>query len=186
MRLIFLGPPGVGKGTQAKLVCENFDIIHLSTGDILRAEMVANSEIGNKAKSFINNGELVPDEVLLSIMNNRLKKDDAKKGYLLDGFPRTIPQATGLDEIMEILSHSLDAAISLAADEDELVQRLINRGLESGRSDDTPEVIRQRQKVYWDQTAPLLNYYQTKSLLKEVDGLGEIPEITERILEVLQ
>jgi adenylate kinase len=87
---------------------------------------------------------------------------------------------------MEILSHSLDAAISLAADEDELVQRLINRGLESGRSDDTPEVIRQRQKVYWDQTAPLLNYYQTKSLLKEVDGLGEIPEITERILEVLQ
>ncbi len=186
MRLIFLGPPGVGKGTQAKRVCDSFNIIHLSTGDILRAEMAAESDIGNKAKSYIDNGALVPDEILLGIMDNRLKKDDAQKGYFLDGFPRTIPQAEGLDEIMGNISHTLDAAISLTADEDELVQRLINRGLESGRSDDTPEVIRQRQKVYWQQTAPLLDFYRNKNLLKEVDGLGDIPEITERILEVLK
>ncbi|MDP6339131.1 MAG: adenylate kinase [Candidatus Marinimicrobia bacterium] len=186
MRLIFLGPPGVGKGTQAKRVCENFNIIHLSTGDILRAEMAAESEIGKKAKSFIDNGKLVPDEVLLRIMDNRLKNDDAQKGYLLDGFPRTIPQAEGLDKIMENKSHILNAAVSLTADEDELVQRLINRGLESGRSDDTPSVIRQRQKVYWDQTAPLLKYYKNKNLLKEVDGLGNISEITKRILRVLK
>ncbi len=185
MRLIFLGPPGVGKGTQAKRVCGHLGIIHLSTGDILRAEMAADSEIGQKAKSFIDDGELVPDDVLLGIMNNRLKKDDAQKGYLLDGFPRTIPQAEGLDNIMKNLSHTLDGAISLTADEDELVQRLINRGLESDRSDDTPEVIRQRQKVYWNQTAPLLEYYAQKNLLKSVDGLGDIPEITERILGVL-
>ena len=186
MRLIFLGPPGVGKGTQAKRICENFDVIHLSTGDILRAEIAANSEIGNRAKSYINNGELVPDKVLLDIMDNRLRENDAQKGYLLDGFPRTITQATGLAKIMKNITHSLDATISLTADEDQLVQRLINRGLESGRSDDTPEVIRQRQKVYWDQTAPLLNYYQTKKILKEVDGFGDIPEITNRILKVLQ
>ena len=108
-----------------------------------------------------------------------------KKGYLLDGFPRTIPQAEGLDEIMKNISHTLDGAISLTADEDELVQRLINRGLESGRSDDTPEVIRQRQKVYWNQTAPLLKFYRQKNLLKVVDGLGDIPKITDRILGLL-
>ena len=186
MHLIFLGPPGVGKGTQAKRVCDYYNIIHLSTGEILRSEMVAESEIGQKAKSYIDNGKLVPDEVLLGIMDKRLKKGDAQKGYLLDGFPRTIPQAEGLDEIMKKISHTLDGAISLTANEDELVQRLINRGLESGRSDDTPEVIRQRQKIYWNQTAPLLEFYQQKNLLKTLDGLGDIPEITERILGVLK
>ena len=186
MHLIFLGPPGVGKGTQAKRVCNYYNIIHLSTGEILRAEMAAQSEIGQKAKSYIDNGELVPDDVLLGIMHKRLKKGDAPKGYLLDGFPRTIPQAEGLDEIMKKFSHTLDGAISLTANEDELVQRLIKRGLESGRSDDTPEVIRQRQKIYWNQTAPLLEFYQQKNLLKAVDGLGDIPEITERILGVLK
>ena len=185
MHLIFLGPPGVGKGTQAKRVCNYYNIIHLSTGEILRAEMVVESEIGQKAKSYIDNGKLVPDEVLLDIMDNRLKKDDAQKGYLLDGFPRTTPQAEGLDGIMKNICHALDGAISLTADEDELVQRLVNRGLESGRSDDTPEVIRERQKVYWNQTAPLLEFYQQKNLLKVVNGLGDIPKITERILDVL-
>ena len=186
MRLIFLGPPGVGKGTQAKRVCENFDIIHLSTGDILREEIFIKSEIGNKAKTYIDNGKLVPDEVLLGIINNCLKKQNVQDGYLLDGFPRTIPQAEGLKVIMQNLSQTLHSAISLIADEDELVQRLINRGLRSGRSDDTPNVIRQRQKIYWDQTAPLLEYYKKRNLLKEVDALGDIPEITKRILKVLR
>ncbi|HCI16779.1 MAG: adenylate kinase [Candidatus Marinimicrobia bacterium] len=185
MRLIFLGPPGVGKGTQAKRICEHYNLIHLSTGEILRNEIAEKTNIGRKAKSFIDAGELVPDDVLLGMMNNRLKKDDVQSGYLLDGFPRTIPQANGLDNIMNNISHSLDCALSLNADENELVQRLINRGKESGRSDDTPEIIRQRQKVYWEQTAPLLDFYREKNLLKEVNGIGDIPEITERILKVL-
>ena len=186
MRLIFLGPPGVGKGTQAKRICKHYNIIHLSTGDILRSEITAKTEIGEKAKTFIDAGELVPDDVLLGIMNNRLKKDDLQSGYLLDGFPRTIPQANGLNKIMDNLSHSLNCALSLTADAEELVQRLINRGKVSGRSDDSPDIIRQRQKIYWKQTAPLLDFYHKINLLKEVDGIGEILEITDRILEVLK
>ena len=185
MHLIFLGPPGVGKGTQAKRICDRFDIIHLSTGEILRTEIAVQSNVGNQAKSFIDNGKLVPDNVLLDIMDNQLRINDAQKGYLLDGFPRTIPQAEGLEKIMKKLSHPLNATVSLSADEDALVQRLINRSLESGRSDDAPDIIRQRQKVYWEQTAPLLDYYRSKNLLKEVNGIGEISKITERILEVL-
>ena len=185
MYLIFLGPPGVGKGTQAKRICDRFDIIHLSTGEILRTEIAVQSNVGNQAKSFIDNGKLVPDNVLLDIMDNRLRINDAQKGYLLDGFPRTIPQAEGLEKIMKKLSHPLKATVSLSADEDALVQRLINRSLESGRSDDALDIIRQRQKVYWEQTAPLLDYYRSKNLLKEVNGIGEISKITGRILEVL-
>ena len=185
MHLIFLGPPGVGKGTQAKRICDRFDIIHLSTGEILRTEIAVQSNICNQAKLFIDNGKLVPDNVLLDIMDSRLRNNDAQKGYLLDGFPRTILQAEGLEKIMKKLSHSLKATISLSADQDELVQRLINRSLESGRSDDAPDIIRQRQKVYWEQTAPLLDFYRSKNLLKEVNGIGEISKITERILEVL-
>ena len=134
---------------------------------------------------YIDNGKLVPDNVLLDIMDSRLRNNDAQKGYLLDGFPRTILQAEGLEKIMKKLSHSLKATISLSADQDELVQRLINRSLESGRSDDAPDIIRQRQKVYWEQTAPLLDFYRSKNLLKEVNGIGDISKITERILEVL-
>ncbi len=175
MHLIFLGPPGVGKGTQAKRICDRFDIIHLSTGEILRTEIAVQSNVGNQAKLYKRQ----------DIMDNRLRINDAQKGYLLDGFPRTIPQAEGLEKIMKKLSHPLKATVSLSADEDALVQRLINRSLESGRSDDAPDIIRQRQKVYWEQTAPLLDYYRSKNLLKEVNGIGEISKITERILEVL-
>ena len=120
------------------------------------------------------------------VATTRLKKDDVQSGYLLDGFPRTIPQADGLNKIMDDLSHSLNCALSLTADADELVQRLINRGKDSGRSDDAPKIIRQRQKIYWKQTAPLLDFYREKNLLKEIDGIGEIPEITDRILGILK
>ena len=127
----------------------------------------------------------MPDYILIEIVKERISKDDCENGYLLDGFPRTLPQAEGLDEMMHSIGHDLECAISLTADEDELVERLIKRGKESGRSDDTPEVIRNRQKIYWEQTAPLLDFYRGKGILKEVDGLGKIPEITERILDVL-
>jgi adenylate kinase len=122
----------------------------------------------------------------LDIIQDRIKNPDCDGGYLLDGFPRTLPQAVGLEKIMESIKHTLDMVISLTADENELVERLIKRGEESGRSDDTPEVIRNRQKIYWEQTAPLVDFYKNKGILKDVDGLGEISEITERILTVLK
>jgi len=186
MKLLIMGPPGVGKGTQASLLRNEINVIHLSTGDILRQEIIKNSEIGLKAQSFMNAGKLVPDKVLLDIIRDRIAQDDCKAGYLLDGFPRTLNQAVGLDEILISINQSLDFAISLTANEEELINRLINRGIEVGRSDDTPEVIKNRQNIYWENTAPLLDFYKQKNLLKEVDGLGEISQITDRILKVLK
>jgi len=182
MKLLIMGPPGVGKGTQASLLKDELKIIHLSTGDILRSETKNQSTVGLKAKSYMNAGKLVPDEVLLDIINDRITKKDCLNGYLLDGFPRTLNQAIGLDKIMVLINQKIDYAISLVADENELVDRLIKRGVDSGRSDDTPEIIRNRQKIYWEKTAPLLNFYRGKNILKEVNGLGEISEITKRIL----
>ncbi|MDP6532615.1 MAG: adenylate kinase [Candidatus Marinimicrobia bacterium] len=185
MKLILLGPPGVGKGTQAARLKNHFDIIHLSTGEILRGEMAKSSSVGIQARQFIDAGNLVPDEILLKMMNNRLREDDCEKGYILDGFPRTIPQAEGLDNLMNELEHQLNAVISITADQEELVKRLVLRAKDSGRSDDTELVIQERQRVYWNQTSPLIDYYTNKNLLKSVDGLGSIEEITERILKVL-
>ena len=186
MKLLIMGPPGVGKGTQANRIKDKLQILHLSTGDILRAEVEAKSAIGMDAKLYMDFGRLVPDHILIEIVKERISRPDCENGYLLDGFPRTPPQAEGLEEMMHSIGHDLECAISLTADEDELVERLIKRGKESGRSDDTPEVIRNRQKIYWEQTAPLLDFYRGKGILKEVDGSGEIPEITERILDVLK
>ena len=186
MRIILMGPPGVGKGTQAQNIIEKFEILHLSTGEILRAEVGGNTELGKKAKEFMDAGKLVPDELLLNMMENRLQQKDCKKGYLLDGFPRTIPQADGLESILNKINHKINYVISLTADETELVNRLVLRGKESGRSDDTEKVIRERQQVYWELTSPLLDFYRERKLLKEVDGLGTISEITNRILKVLE
>ena len=186
MKLLIMGPPGVGKGTQASHIKSKLNIAHLSTGDILRTEIEKKTDTGVQAKLYMDAGKLVPDRVLLDIIQDRIKNADCDGGYLLDGFPRTLPQAVGLEKIMESINHALDRVISLTADEGELVERLIKRGAESGRSDDTPDVIRNRQKIYWEQTAPLLDFYQKKGILKDVDGLGEISEITERILTVLK
>jgi len=186
MKLLIMGPPGVGKGTQASRIKSKLNIAHLSTGDILRSEIEKETDTGVQAKLNMDAGKLVPDQVLLDIIQDRIKNPDCDGGYLLDGFPRTLPQAVGLEKIMESIKHTLDMVISLTADENELVERLIKRGEESGRSDDTPEVIRNRQKIYWEQTAPLVDFYKNKGILKDVDGLGEISEITERILTVLK
>ena len=185
MRLVFLGPPGVGKGTQASAICNHFNILHLSTGDILRSEIENKSHIGLEAKSFMDQGELVPDTVLLKIIQNKLNHKNAQNGYLLDGFPRTIPQADGLNQILLEQKQSLDVVVSLDANEEELVNRLIKRSLDSGRSDDSPDIIKQRQRVYWKQTAPLLEYYKNLNLLKNVNGIGEIEQITKRILKAI-
>ena len=186
MRLLIMGPPGVGKGTQAKRIKNNLGIAHISTGELLRIEISKITDIGIIAKKFIDQGKLVPDDILLRIMRDRLGKNDCNDGYILDGFPRTLDQATGLEDIMEAIDQKLDMAISLTADEDELVNRLVKRGLKSGRSDDADDVIRKRQKIYWAQTAPLLDFYQERDLLKNVNGIGEINEITDRILNIIK
>ena len=185
MRLVFMGPPGVGKGTQAKRLKTHYKIVHLSTGDILREEINTNTRWGVEAKVFMNDGQLVPDDLILEMMNNRLRQDDCMEGYLLDGFPRTLPQAQGLDFILEDLNQSLNRSVNLTADSDELIRRLILRGQKSGRDDDSPDVIRKRQQVYWDQTAPLIDYYRKQQILIEVNGIGEISEITHRIIKSL-
>ena len=184
MKLLIMGPPGAGKGTQAKILSSKFNLIHLSTGDILRSEISKGSSTGIEAQSYMNAGNLVPDKVLLAMMETTLKNLN-DKGLILDGFPRTIPQAEGLNTILKNNSQELDAVISLTADENELVERLIKRGHDSGRSDDTPEIIKQRQEVYWKQTSPLVDYYIDKNILIEIDGIGSINEIKNRILESL-
>ena len=177
-----MGPPGVGKGTQAKILSQNLKILHLSTGEILRKEIQNKTKIGKIAKSFIDRGQLVPDNIILDIISQQISTEKIKYGYLLDGFPRTIAQAEGLNNLMSEKSHHLDAVISLTADEEELINRLIKRGKDSGRSDDTPTIIKQRQKVYWEQTSPLIDYYIKKNVLLEIDGLGTVPEIRDRIV----
>jgi len=181
MRLVFIGPPGAGKGTQAAKVVERYKLAHLSTGDMLRAARDAQTEIGKKADQYMSRGELVPDEVILDIISERLEQPDCQGGYLLDGFPRTIPQAEGLDRMLAAKNTPLDVVLELRVPEEELFRRLSGRG----RADDKPEVIRQRLVAYRQQTEPLLEYYQKKGLLKSVDGVGTIDEIFQRIVAVL-
>jgi len=185
MRLIFIGPPGVGKGTQAKNICAHFGIIHLSTGVILRNEIKQMSSIGQSAKTFIDAGQLVPDDVLLKIMYERLTQENCYNGFCLDGFPRTMPQAEGLDHILKNLNQSLDAVVSVDVNEEELINRLVLRGITSRRTDDAPDIIRQRLQVYKKQTEPLIEFYEERNLVKTINGVGEITEITERILNIL-
>ena len=187
MRIILLGPPGAGKGTQAKILVEAFGIPHLSTGDILRSAIAQKTPMGLAAKEIMDRGDLVSDEVVNGIISERLDQDDAKKGFILDGFPRTIPQADALDEILEQKGVKLDGVVWMYADSDVLVQRIINRSRESGaaRGDDNPDVIRNRLEVYRQQTEPLVFHYQDKGLLKVVSGMESIEDVTKRIRHVL-
>ena len=185
MKLLIMGPPGVGKGTQAKILSKILNVTHLSTGEILRNEIKMNTKIGRIAKSFIDHGNFVPDNIILDIIYEKISIKTSNKGYLFDGFPRTIPQATGFDKILIEIGEDLNTAINLTADENELIKRIINRGKSSGRSDEAIDIVKKRQKIYWNQTAPLIDYYQKKNILKNINGIGEIEEITERILQVI-
>ncbi|GAB4131784.1 adenylate kinase [Thermopirellula anaerolimosa] len=181
MRLVFIGPPGAGKGTQAAKIVDKYQIAHLSTGDMLRAARDAKSPVGLKADEFMSKGELVPDDVIIEIIRERLQSPDCADGYLLDGFPRTLGQAEALDAMLAASGTPLDVVLELRVPEEELFQRLSRRG----RADDKPEVIRQRLVAYRNQTEPLLNYYQGKNLLRSVEGVGTVEEIFERLVKVL-
>ena len=183
MRLILLGPPGAGKGTQAKILVEAYTIPQLSTGDILRSAIAAKTQLGLEAKAIVDRGDLVSDAIVNGIVSERLDADDCKAGFILDGFPRTIAQAEALDQMLVDKGVKLDAVIEIKADADELVRRVINRAKESGgaRADDNEEVLRKRLGVYKEQTAPLVAYYTDKGLLKAVDGMEPVEQVTAAI-----
>jgi len=183
MKLLIMGPPGAGKGTQAKILAEKFNLVHLSTGDILRSEIDKGSSMGLEAQSYMNVGNLVPDKVLLSMMDSTLEnlKD---KGLILDGFPRTIPQAEGLSTIFKSLNQKIDYVINIYVEKDVLINRLVERAEKSGRADDTKEVIVNRQKVYHKLTAPVIEFYNNEII--NIDGDGSIEEVTSRILNIIE
>jgi adenylate kinase len=185
MRLILMGPPGAGKGTQAKVIAERLSIPAVSTGDIFRANVSEGTPLGLEAKTFMDAGDYVPDEITNGMVRDRLAQPDATQGFLLDGYPRTVDQVDELDRMLAGSGTKLDAAVVLTVDDEELVQRLLKRAQTDGRTDDTEEVIRHRQDVYNEQTAPLLAVYAGRGLLIEVDGMGAVDEVSSRIFASL-
>ena len=183
MRLVIMGPPGAGKGTQAKAIAEKLQIPAISTGDIFRQNVREETELGLEAKRYLDSGDYVPDAVTNAMVRDRLA--ETPDGFLLDGYPRTVAQVAELDSMVEEAGERIDAVLVLTVDTDEVVERLRRRAVAEGRSDDTEDVIRHRQEVYAEQTAPLIEEYDQRGLLVRVDGMGEVPEVTSRIFEAL-
>jgi adenylate kinase len=192
MRLVLLGPPGAGKGTQAQRLVAKHGLLQLSTGEMLRAAVEAGTPIGLRAKEMMARGELVPDDVVVAIVSERIEEPDARNGFILDGFPRTVPQAHALDRMLKEKSLGLDAVIELKVDESALLKRIKKRVAEMKargemlRDDDDAEVLRRRLSAYRDQTAPLVTYYQLQSVLRSVDGMASIPEVSNAIDRALR
>jgi adenylate kinase len=187
VRVVLLGPPGAGKGTQAQIIAGRFGVPAISTGDIFRANVSGQTELGLKAKTYMDAGDLVPDEITVAMVKDRLAEPDAKVGFLLDGFPRTIAQAEQLRDSLSDLGHGLDCVLELVVDEEELVRRLSGRrmlvdGQMVQRDDDKPETVRHRLHVYREQTAPLSGFYESEGLLRPIDAIGEVEEVTARAL----
>jgi adenylate kinase len=190
VRVVLLGPPGAGKGTQAEIIAGKLGAPAISTGDIFRANVSGRTELGTKAKVFMDAGDLVPDEITVAMVKDRLGEPDAKAGFLLDGFPRTIAQAEQLRDSLTELGHRLDRVLELVVDEDELVRRLSGRrmlvdGQMVQRDDDKPETVRHRLTVYREQTAPLSGFYEAEGLLARIDAMGSIEEVTARAMAAL-
>lgn len=185
MRLIILGPPGAGKGTQAEHISQRRGIPHISTGDIFRDNIRRETELGSKVKSILASGGYVPDEITNEIVADRLAQDDAQDGFLLDGYPRTVAQVEALDTLLDGWGHPLQAVVELQVEEQELVSRILKRAETSGRSDDTEEVIRERLRIYREETEPLVRIYSERNLVIEIDGVGELDEVTDRITAAL-
>ena len=212
MRILLLGPPGGGKGTQAKFLIEKLGVPQISTGDMLREHVTKQTSLGIKAKEYMSSGALVPDEVILSMMHERLSNEDCKNGYILDGFPRTIPQAFGLDKLLEKIKQSLDAVIVIDVSDDNIVDRMGGRRvhLTSGRvyhiiynppkiegkddetqedliirEDDKEETVRKRLKIYHNETSPLINYYKDKNIVSQVNGELDISDVSQEIKRII-
>lgn len=189
MRLILLGPPGAGKGTQAQRIVEAFDIVQLSTGDMLRAAVAAETPVGLQAKEIMARGELVTDSVVIGIVSDRIDEPDCANGFILDGFPRTVAQAGALETLLESKDLNLNTTVELAVDETALLARIEKRASETvggARADDNADALKKRLDVYREQTAPLIDFYEGKGLLKSVDGMQPIDMVTESIMTVLQ
>lgn len=184
-RLLLLGPPGAGKGTQALRLVKKLGVPQVATGDMLREAVASGTPVGLEARSFMEAGNLVPDEVVIGVARERLGQPDCEEGFILDGFPRTVAQAEALDEILEEMGIALEACVALDVDEDALVERLLRRARIEGRSDDNEETIRTRMKEYREKTAPLLDHYRRRGALVEVDGIGEISEVARRIEDAI-
>ena len=212
MKIIMLGAPGAGKGTQAKKIAAKYDIPHISTGDIFRANIKNGTELGNKAKTYMDQGLLVPDELVVDLVVDRVQQDDCKNGYVLDGFPRTIPQAEALDKALSAIGDSVDYAINVEVPDENIIERMSGRRACVGcgatyhivynptkvegkcdtcgadlilRDDDKPETVKKRLDVYHEQTQPLIDYYKAKGILKEVDGTVDMKDVFAAITDIL-
>jgi len=185
MRLLIMGPPGAGKGTQAKKIAEHYGIPAISTGDIFRANVAEGTPLGLRVKAIMAEGGYVGDDITNEIVVNRLSQPDAADGWLLDGYPRTLQQVETLDALTEEQGHTIDAVLCLVADVDEVVARLHRRAVQEGREDDSPEAIRARQEKYLLETSPLIDRFRDRDLLVEVDGLGPVEDVTARIFDAL-
>ncbi|SBV36768.1 Adenylate kinase [uncultured Stenotrophomonas sp.] len=186
MRLVLLGPPGSGKGTQATRLKEELQIPHISTGDLLRAEVAAGTELGKQAKAVMDAGNLVSDDILLGMLEARLAQADVANGFILDGYPRNVAQANALGELLSRLDQPLDAIVQLDVATELLVERIAGRAKEQGRADDNPESVRHRLQVYNDSTAPVIDFYAGKGTLARVDGVGSLDEVLARILAAIK
>lgn len=184
-RMVLLGPPGAGKGTQAARIGERLGIPAISTGDIFRAHVAGSTELGRRARAYMDKGEYVPDSVTNAMVADRLAEDDAASGFLLDGYPRTAAQVDALDDMLSERGEALDVVVEITADADVVVERLLGRAAEQGRADDTEPVIRRRLEVYAEATAPLAAIYEGRGLLLRVDGMGGVDEVTDRIMTAL-
>jgi len=185
MRVILMGPPGAGKGTQAKVIAAHFDVPPISTGDIFRANVKDETPLGVKAKRYLDAGDYVPDEVTNLMVRDRIDEADAVDGFLLDGYPRTLAQVEELDKMLGETGHSVDAVVVLTVDDEELVQRLLNRAHVEGRVDDTEEVLRHRQDVFNEQTEPLISVYEDRGLLHRIEGVGSVETVSSRVFDEL-
>ncbi len=186
LNIVLFGPPGAGKGTQSNLLIEKYNLIHLSTGDILRGEIAAGTQLGLEAKSIMERGDLVPDKVVIGMISSKLDANPNANGFIFDGFPRTAAQAQALDSLLNEKGTSISRMLSLKVDDQELIKRLLNRGKESGRADDKDEnIIANRINEYNNKTAPLKDYYSLQDKLSEVEGIGSVQDIANRLNEVI-